>query len=142
MSAEQYEQFFAEADADNSGELTLKELSTMLKSRGYSGGDSQLEAYFNECDVSGDGKISKKEYLQAMGLVPRENHMEASMRSCFRSFDKDGSGSIDAKELKGVFAEMGKTFTDAEMERMIQLADKDNTGTLEYEEFIAHCFGK
>jgi len=142
MSAEQYEQFFADADADGSGELDFSELINMLKGRGYSGDDSQIKAYFNECDVSGDGKISKKEYLQAMGLVPRENHMEASMRSCFRQFDTDGSGSIDAKELKQVFAEMGKAFTDAEMERMIGLADKDNTGTLEYEEFIKHCFGK
>ena len=67
---------------------------------------------------------------------------EAAMRAVFRDFDKDGSGKIDAQELKAVFAEMGKTYSDAEMERMIQIADKDASGTLEYEEFIKHCFGR
>ena len=29
------------------------------------------------------------------------------MRRCFREFDKDNSGSIDAAELKQVFKELG-----------------------------------
>jgi len=65
----------------------------------------------------------------------------ARMRSLFREFDKDGSGVIDRAELDAVFAEMGKHFSDAELQRMIQLADRDQTGTLDYEEFIQYVFG-
>ncbi len=64
------------------------------------------------------------------------------MRRVFNSFDKDGNGKIDKYELQAAFKEMGKHFPPKEIERMIKIADKDNSGTLEYEEFIAHCFGK
>ena len=64
------------------------------------------------------------------------------MRQVFREFDKDGSGQIDRQELKQVFAEMGKSFTDEEMQRMISLGDTDASGTLDCEEFIEQVFGK
>ena len=51
-------------------------------------------------------------------------------------FDKDGSGEIDKKELKGVFKELGKNLSEEETQRLIEMADKDKSGTLNYEEFI------
>ena len=63
------------------------------------------------------------------------------MRSVFQSFDKDGNGEIDHSELKTAFQEMGKYFSDAEIQRMIELMDTDKSGTVSYEEFIAKCFG-
>jgi len=48
---------------------------------------------------------------------------------------------IDRSELDAVFDEMGKHFTEDELQRMIGLADKDASGTLDYEEFIGYVFG-
>ena len=62
------------------------------------------------------------------------------MRSVFLSFDKDKNGQIDHAELKEAFADMGKFFSDAEIGRMIEMFDKDNSGTVSYEEFIARMF--
>ena len=67
---------------------------------------------------------------------------EARLRSVFRDFDKDGSGLIDRAELDAVFNELGQDFSDDELQRMIQLADKDESGTLNYEEFISYVFGE
>ena len=67
---------------------------------------------------------------------------EASMRACFREFDRDGSGSIEAKELKEVMKKCGSNLSDAEVTRLVQIIDKDGSGTVSYEEFIAHVFGK
>ena len=64
------------------------------------------------------------------------------MRRLFREFDRDCNGEIDRLELKQIFREMGKFFTDSELQRMITLADKDDSGTIDYEEFIAYFFGK
>ena len=63
------------------------------------------------------------------------------MRGVFMSFDKDGNGEIDHSELKATFEEMGKYFSDAEIQRMIELVDTDQSGTISYEEFIAKMFG-
>ena len=63
------------------------------------------------------------------------------MRRIFNMFDQDGNGSIDKTEMKTILEEMGKVFTDEEVEKMIALADTDHSGTLEYEEFIKAMFG-
>jgi len=63
------------------------------------------------------------------------------MRSLFHEFDKDGSGQIDRSELDSVFDELGKDFSEDELQRMIQLADEDSSGTINYEEFISYVFG-
>lgn len=62
------------------------------------------------------------------------------MRAVFQSFDKDGNGEIDKNELKKAFEEMGKHFSDAELNRMMEMMDTDQSGTVSYEEFIARVF--
>lgn len=138
----QYELFFKEADKDGSGFLTLNELTTMLRSKGYTESDDKIKAMFGSVDMSGDNKISLDEYMVAMGQVPPKNHQEASMRAVFREFDKDGSGQVDAKELKEVMNKCGSNLSDQEVARLVQLIDKDGSGTVSYEEFISHVFGK
>lgn len=137
-----YEQFFAEADKDGSGFLTLAELTHMLRSKGYKETDDKIKAMFISVDASGDNKISKEEYLTTMGEMPPKNHQEARMRQCFREFDRDGSGSIEASELKEVMNKSGSNLSDTEVARLVQIVDKDGSGTVSYEEFIAHVFGK
>lgn len=61
----------------------------------------------------------------------------AFMRSCFRNFDENGDGKIDRNELDQVLLQMGKVLSSEEINRMMKSADKDGSGKLDYEEFIA-----
>lgn len=139
--ADPYRQFFVEADKDNSGHLTLDELTLVLRKKGYRGTDEEIKAMFGASDNSGDNKISLEEYLIAMGQLPPRDHKAAAMRSAFRAFDKDGSGSIDRHELHAVLNEFRQTYSEADAARLIELGDTDNSGCLNYEEFIARAFG-
>ncbi|CAH1787050.1 unnamed protein product [Owenia fusiformis] len=136
-----YEAFFKEADTDNSGFLTLSELKGCLVKRGYKGTSGELENLFNKADQSGDDKMSFEEYMVVMGAASPEQHKAARMREVFNGFDKDGSGEVDKAEMDQVFKEMGKHLSEAEIARMIQLADTDGSGTLNISELIKHCFG-
>lgn len=40
-----------------------------------------------------------------------------------------------------VFQELGKSFSQAELQKMMDMMDADKSGTVSYEEFIAHIFG-
>ena len=42
-SADRYRQFFTEADADGSGYLTIQELVSILKAKGYKGCDEDIK---------------------------------------------------------------------------------------------------
>lgn len=142
MSAASYERFFREADADGSGYLTLAELTNMLRKKGYRDSDDKIKSMFRSVDTSGDNQISLEEYNIAMGLMPPQNHKAATMRSVFREFDINGDGKIDKQELDQVFQSMGKVLSPDEINRIIRMADKDRSGTLDYEEFIEQVFGK
>ena len=60
-----------------------------------------------------------------------ENWMEA-----FKIFDQDGDGFISAPELGRVLKNMGEDLKPYELAEMIQEADKDGDGRLNYEEFV------
>ena len=46
-------------------------------------------------------------------------------RVAFESFDKNGSGGIDAKELGEAMAAMGKKMTEEELKNLIEKVDED-----------------
>ena len=69
-------------------------------------------------------------------------YREAAMRACFQGFDKNGDGTIDRHELQAVWKEMGKHLSEVELDRLMKMVDKDNSGSVDYEEFISAVFGK
>jgi len=126
--AAKFEEFFDEADSDGSGCVSLDELCTILESKGLARG--QVQTHFRSMDVNQDGRVTKQEYMIAVGAVPDPHWKAAQFRRVFNEFDKDNSGEIDRNELKDVFAEMGKHFSAGELQRMVQLADAAQSGTL------------
>ena len=60
------------------------------------------------------------------------------MRQVFQMFDQNGDGTVDSGELKAVFKEMGKNFSDDEITKMMEQADQNKDGILQYEEFVQH----
>ena len=58
-----------------------------------------------------------------------------SVHEAFRAFDDDGSGSINASELKMALQHMGLELSSAEVDSMMATADKDGDGEIDLEEF-------
>jgi xanthine/uracil permease/Ca2+-binding EF-hand superfamily protein len=63
--------------------------------------------------------------------------MGTVIKTAFVKFDQDGSGTIDAAELKLAIRHMGLHLGDAEISRMMATADKDGDGEISYKEFEA-----
>jgi calmodulin len=60
-------------------------------------------------------------------------------RAAFEVFDKDGSGTISADELRQVMKSLGENLTDAEIDEMIAEADKDRNGSIDCEFPFLYC---
>lgn len=69
--------------------------------------------------------------MMAATVQPHDFAQET--RAAFAVFDRDGSGTISASELKAVMKSLGENLTDAEIDEMIGEADKNRNGTIDCE---------
>ncbi|XP_046573980.1 caltractin [Haliotis rubra] len=58
------------------------------------------------------------------------------IREAFDLFDADGSGTIDAKELKVAMRALGFEPKKEEIKKMIADIDKEGTGTIDFNDFL------
>lgn len=65
--------------------------------------------------------------FQERPVDPEEQYLEA-----FRVFDQDGNGFISPTELQSVMTSLGETLSEAEIKDMIQEADMDRDGQVNY----------
>ena len=66
----------------------------------------------------------------------------AKYKEAFRSFDKDGSGSISIDELGALLRSVGHAPTPTELMRIIREVDTDCSGQIEFEEFLVMIASK
>ena len=103
-------------DTNGDGTLDYSELSRALNTR-----RSEVRA---KCD----------QVLDRILLQMKEGH--SGVVQTLRKLDKDGSGSLDAKELCKGMAEMNATLTKVDADLIIRALDTKSGGsTLDYEEF-------
>ena len=58
---------------------------------------------------------------------------EEEIREAFKVFDKDGNGFISAADLCLVMDNLGEKLTNEELDEMIQMANVDGDGQVDYE---------
>jgi len=57
-------------------------------------------------------------------------------KEAFSVFDKDGDGNISAKELGIVMRSLGQNPTEKELDKLVNDADEDGDGTIDFDEFL------
>ena len=67
-----------------------------------------------------------------MAKKMNEKHSNEEIREVFRLFDKDNNGYITGDELKEIMAELGEDLSEKEVEDMINTADSDADGRINY----------
>ncbi len=75
--------------------------------------------------------IAALEFLKMMSTSVKSADFAHETRAAFEVFDKDGSGTISAEELRQVMKSLGENLTDQEIDEMIAEADKDKNGSID-----------
>ncbi|CAG5178580.1 uncharacterized protein ALTATR162_LOCUS8772 [Alternaria atra] len=118
------------------GQITTKELGTVMRSLGQNPSESELQDMINEVDADNNGTIDFPEFLTMMARKMKDTDSEEEIREAFKVFDRDNNGFISAAELRHVMTSIGEKLTDDEVDEMIREADQDGDGRIDYNEFV------
>ncbi|KAH7126119.1 complex of Cambr and Cam [Dactylonectria macrodidyma] len=132
----EFKKAFSVFDADGNGQVTASEIGTVLRSLGQNLSDAELEGMVNGIDVDKNGSIDFNEFLTIMAAKKENNDLQEDLLDAFKTFDKDGSGTISRDEIRQVMLSLGENLTDDDINEMLQVADKDGNGTIDYNEFV------
>lgn len=151
--------FFNEYDADHSGTLDMREISTLLARMGCLPRTKQEQAeimqviQFVDADKSGfldvdefqelnnrmeerlNGIRYEEEVSHGLELGFTEQQLSA-FRRIFEAIDLDFSGTLDQYELKVSLNLMGLRISSEVFERMFNVFDADHNGTFDFKEFV------
>nr|CAH8870282.1 unnamed protein product [Trichobilharzia regenti] len=129
------EKNFDTIDRNQNGWLNEKEIRDCLISFGFD--PHYTEEFMMNFDTNKDGRVTKKEFLEAAKQMRAGKITEAEMRSAFKNADKNKSGRIDIYELKD-FLKCRKNVVPMEVcSKWIIQNDRNGDGKLDYEEFLS-----
>ena len=138
----EFKEAFTIFDKDGDGTITTKELGIIMSSLGQNPTEAELQDMISEVDRDGNGIIDFPEFLTMMGRQMNDKDTEEEIRNAFRVFDKDGNGYISPAELRQVMLNLGERLSDEVIDEMVQDADIDGDGQVNYEEFVTMMMSK
>lgn len=127
---------FKACDNDDSGLISMRELKVACVNSGYEISDGQLEFIFNTIDKDKSGEVDFDEFLNFIYICQFSQTEFQQAKLIFDGFDENGGGTIDRDELSGAFERLGVEISDEELEQAFCLFDKDNSGELDFNEYL------
>jgi Ca2+-binding EF-hand superfamily protein len=127
-------------DADGSGAIDIHEIGNVMRSVGYVVTEKSVQEMMVKYDTNGDGEIDFEEFVIMMSHMPKRLPPAEEIRqiqAAFAIFDVDGDGEITLQELARLMSGThGEPIPESELQRLIDVADKDGSGTVSMEEFV------
>lgn len=86
--------------------------------------------------------VASRSALQHAAAMRSAQLDQSVIKEKFNKADKDHSGTLDSSELAVLCADMGTTLSRNELESALFALDKDGSGNITYDEFVAWYYGK
>ena len=132
-----FKESFDVFDKNGDGTITTKEFVTVMKSLGQNPSKAQIQNMIHEFDKNRNGRIEFHEFCDLMAKRGADFTMSfQDLENAFKAFDKDGSGFIEPNELRDLMRKLGEKLTDDDIKAMMQLADTNKDGKIDYNEFV------
>ena len=80
-------------------------------------------------------KQARQGIVNAIENINDELKLKAQIEQIFLKFDKDESNGIDSFELRSGMQDLGVTLTQGQAQHLLNEADADGDGYVQYEEF-------
>merc|ERR1712137_538840 len=104
----EFKEAFSLFDKDGDGQITTKELGTVMRSLHQNPTEAELRDMISEVDKEGSNAIDFPEFVKMMAKKMKDTESEEEIIDAFKVFDKNGDGLISAVELRHVMTTLGE----------------------------------
>ncbi|XP_025200407.1 programmed cell death protein 6 [Melanaphis sacchari] len=124
---------FQRVDKDRSGFISSDELQMALSNGTWTPFNPEtVRLMIGMFDKHSRGTVSFDDFGALWKYV-------TDWQSCFRSFDRDGSGNINVSELKDALSSFGYRLSEQIVSVMLKRFDRFGRGTILFDDFIQCC---
>ncbi|KAF9273954.1 Alpha-1 3/1 6-mannosyltransferase alg-2 [Linnemannia elongata] len=126
--------WFDAVDTDHSGGLSCEELQrALMNGDGWTPFNVEtVRMMMNMFDRDGSGSISFNEFIGLWNYIEK-------WKACFQNYDLDGSGTIDAHELKQALRGFGYNLSDSTVQMVVTKYDVRGRGDISFDNFVQSC---
>ena len=133
------EEIFDMWDVDGDNMVGANEIRQILQSMGREASNEEIMSFLKIADKNNSGSIEKNNFMKALEdtfSISEEGKNEVC--DSFKIFDVREDGKISVNNLKNILLKYGKEneFNENDINEIIQIADPDKTGFVNYQEFI------
>jgi len=113
-----------------------------MRSLGQNPDERELQDLINDIDAEGNGNIDFPEFLSLMAKKMKDTDTEEELIEAFKVFDTEGNGVISAMRLRELMETLGTKLPSSEIDEMIQEADINRDGRINYVDLVRLMMAK
>jgi centrin-1 len=111
------------------------ELKAAMVSLGFDLRDANVYQMISDLDSDGNAQIDFDEWVHLMSNRVSVSSSKASILKIFPLYDDEKTDHISVKNLRRVAVDLGEEISEEELQEMIDRADLDRDGLVNFEEF-------
>jgi len=135
---------FKKYDGNGDGSIDRGELNKALTNYKLNFSDQEVDVIFKAGDLDGDGEIDYEEFMwlmcpDASTIIRKFRDTYKTLnevKAAFKKFDKNRDGALNKDEISRMMYSTGYSYTDIEVDAIMNLGDTDGDGEIDLEEFL------
>ncbi|XP_077283087.1 troponin C-like isoform X1 [Arctopsyche grandis] len=134
---------FSMFDSSKQGKIEKEKVRTILNTMVYSYDDKELETLLDGEDNEGTGKLDFDSFCRVAThfLDEDDEALQRELKQAFRLYDKEGNGYIPTSSLREILMALDDQLTPDQLNEMIAEIDTDDSGTVDFDEFMEMMTG-
>jgi Ca2+-binding EF-hand superfamily protein len=120
-------------DYDHSGQVSIEEIQDTIRALGLEKEAKNIITIV-EASTNAD-ELDFKTFIDIFGQP--EVQSEATLKELYEIFDPNGTNCFGPEEFERVCDMVGEKFSPQEISQMIDYADRDRDGGINYQEFVS-----